>query len=131
MNINLEEKIIYFCVIFAIFVSIFTVIYLGYYSFFTGETIIIKGEITNACFTNHSINISMVEHWWITIELNDGIPQFYYFKDDNVFNNNGKQKMMAAWSKIEPLIGEEVILKYYIEYEGNQLKYFKDIEIGN
>lgn len=100
-----------------------------YIFFFTGSEHTIENIMIDAWYEEKSIDIIEVEHWWITVEFEDSIPQMYFFKGDNLFVKNGKQKADNAWEKIEPLIGSEVRFEYYIERKGNELSYFKGISM--
>ena len=95
--------------------------------FFTGSEHTIENKIVDAWYTGESIRLNQIDHWWVTIEFEDGIPQMYFFKSNTIFVDDGKQKANNAWDKIEPLIGSEVVLDYYVESNQNGLNYFKEV----
>ena len=112
-----------------IFVIAFSfIIYAVYVTVFTGEEYTVDDKIVDAWYTGESIMLNQIDHWWVTIEFEDGIPTMYFFSSDNVFFDNGKQKADNAWKQIEPLIGSNVILEYYVESDLNGLNYFKEIK---
>ncbi len=113
--------------IYIIVIVIFVVSSTVYNCFFTGEEYTIENKIVDAWYTGESIRLNQVDHWWITIEFEDCIPTMYFFRSDNVFFDNGKQKADNAWKQIEPLIGSNVVLEYYVESDLNGLNYFKEI----
>ena len=102
-----------------------------YNSFFTGSEHTIEDKIVDAWYTGESIRLNQIDHWWITIEFEDGIPQSYFFKSNTIFVDDGKQKADNAWNDIEPLIGCNVVLDYYVESNQNGLNYFKGVENEN
>ena len=95
--------------------------------FFTGMNYSIENKIVDAWYTGESIRLNQIDHWWVTIEFEDSIPQMYFFKSNTIFVDDGKQKANNAWDKIEPLIGSEVVLDYYVESNQNGLNYFKEV----
>ena len=113
--------------IFVICSVIFVVNISLYNCFFTGMNYSIENKIVDAWYTGESIRLNQIDHWWVTIEFEDGMPQSYFFKSNTIFVDDGKQKADNAWNNIEPLIGSEVVLDYYVESNQNGLNYFKEV----
>jgi len=99
-----------------------------YNSFFTGMDYSIENKIVDAWYTGESIRLNQIDHWWVTIEFENCIPTMYFFKSDTIFVDDGKQKADNAWKQIEPLIGSDVVLDYYVESDLNGLNYFKEVK---